>query len=152
MVIWANYLQSFHVYYHEGIYSVDQKAMPSDRMTALHRMLPDDFYYIDEIRKTYARLYPDADMEEINPYNLKSMGWRNESRIMNCGLFVSCFSLKNRTSFLVIVVVTVQVAPQFFPEFRLFSGYIFQSVDEVGENYLGDILNTKYFSYCAGIP
>ena len=75
MVIWANYLQSFHVYYHEGIYSVDQKAMPSDRMTALHRMLPDDFYYIDEIRKTYARLYPDADLEEINPYNLKSMGF-----------------------------------------------------------------------------
>ncbi|MBQ6719438.1 MAG: hypothetical protein IJN20_03690 [Oscillospiraceae bacterium] len=75
MVIWANYLQSFQVYYHEGIYSVDQKAMPSDRMAALHRMLPDDFYYIDEIRKTYARLYPDADMEEINPYNLKSMGF-----------------------------------------------------------------------------
>lgn len=71
---------------------------------------------------------------------------------MNCGLFVSCFSLKDRTSFLVNVVVTVQVAPQFFPELRLFSGYIFQSVDEVGENYLGDILNTKYFSYCAGIP
>lgn len=74
-VVWANYLQSFSVYYHDGIYTIDQKAMRADRAEVLHRMLPDDFYYIDEIRKTYTNLFPDADPEEINPYNLKSMGF-----------------------------------------------------------------------------
>ena len=71
----AGYLAPFSIYYHEGIYSIDQKIMRADRMEALHRMLPDDFYYLDEIRKIYAGLYPDADLEEINPYNLKSMGF-----------------------------------------------------------------------------
>jgi hypothetical protein len=74
-VVLGTYLQPFSVYYHDGIYSIDQKAMRPDRMEALHRMLPDDFYYLDEVRKTYAKLFPDADLEEINPYNLKSMGF-----------------------------------------------------------------------------
>lgn len=74
-VILANYLQPFSIYYHNGVYSIGQKPMAPDRAEALHRMLPDDFYYLDEIRKTYHSLYPDADLEEINPYNLKSMGF-----------------------------------------------------------------------------
>ena len=74
-VILGNYLQPFSIYYHDGIYSIDHKVMPAGRAEALHRMLPDDFYYIDEIRKTYASMFPDSDPEEINPYNLKSMGF-----------------------------------------------------------------------------
>lgn len=74
-VIWANYLQPFTAYFHEGVYSIDQKVMRADRREVLHRMLPGDFYYMDEIRKIYGNLYPDADLEEINPYNLKSMGF-----------------------------------------------------------------------------
>lgn len=73
--VWANYLQPFNVYYHGGVYTIDQKAMRTDRMEALHGMLPDDFYYLDEIRNIYAKLFLDADLEEINPYNLKSMGF-----------------------------------------------------------------------------
>ena len=75
LVTQANYLQPFSVYYHEGIYSVNQKAMSEDRRKMLHSRLPDDFYYLDEIRKIYAALFPDADLDEINPYNLKSMGF-----------------------------------------------------------------------------
>lgn len=75
LVIQANYLQSFQMYYHEGVYSIDQKVMLADRADALHSKLTDDFYYIDEIRKIYAKMYPDADLEEINPYNLKAMGF-----------------------------------------------------------------------------
>jgi hypothetical protein len=57
------------------MYAIDHKVMRADRMEALHRMLPEDFYYLDEIRKIYAKLFMDADLEEINPYNLKSMGF-----------------------------------------------------------------------------
>ena len=37
--------------------------------------LTKDFYYIDEIRKLFAKIAPNADIEEINPYNLKNMGF-----------------------------------------------------------------------------
>ena len=36
--------------------------------------------YIDEIRKKYVSVAPDADPEEINPYNLKTMGFSVLSR------------------------------------------------------------------------
>ena len=76
----ANYLKPFAEYYHQGVYTVDQKAMTFERQSALMKELPDDFYYIDEIRKKYAALFSDADLEEINPYNLKQMGFGVYSR------------------------------------------------------------------------
>ncbi len=48
--------------------------------TALKAELTDDFYYIDEIRHIYSRLIPKADIEEVNPYNLKIMGFSVYSR------------------------------------------------------------------------
>ncbi len=72
----ANYLLPFAPYYHQGVYRIDQKPMEKDRMNALLEALPDDFYYTDEVRGIYVRLFPDADPEEINPYNLKRMGFQ----------------------------------------------------------------------------
>lgn len=74
-VIQGSYLQTFTEYYHQGVYSIDQRAMPADRKSALQAELTEDFYYIDEVRKTYRRLFPTADLEEVNPYNLKLMGF-----------------------------------------------------------------------------
>ncbi len=74
-VVLANYLHSFNDYYFKGTYIVDQKAMPMDRKSVLTEDLTDDFYYIDEIRRKYITLFPDADPEEVNPYNLKTMGF-----------------------------------------------------------------------------
>lgn len=74
-VIQGTYLQPFSNYYHQGMYIINQKAMPEMRKEALRTVLKDDFYYIDEIRTMYRNLFPDADVEEINPYNLKLMGF-----------------------------------------------------------------------------
>lgn len=74
-LIQGTYLQPFAVYYHQGVYSIDQKVMPAENMRILQAALTEDFYYIGEIRKTYAQLVPNADLEEVNPYNLKSMGF-----------------------------------------------------------------------------
>lgn len=74
-VIIGNYLQNFTKYYHQGIYYVDQKKLDNKNMELLRNELKDDFYYIDEIRNIYKSLIPDADIEEINPFNLKSMGF-----------------------------------------------------------------------------
>ena len=74
-LIQGTYLQPFAVYYHQGVYSIDQKVMAAENMRILQAALTEDFYYIGEIRKTYAQLVPNADLEEVNPYNLKSMGF-----------------------------------------------------------------------------
>lgn len=76
----GSYLQSLVAYYHQGMYVINQKAMLSENQKKLLDHLDDDFYYIDEIRRLYSSLVPDADMEEINPYNLKIMGFSVLSR------------------------------------------------------------------------
>ena len=80
LTVIANYLQPFSAYYHRGGYTIDQKTMADSNRKALLSVLTDDFYYIDEIRKTYASIVPGADLEEINPYNLKIMGFSVLSR------------------------------------------------------------------------
>ena len=76
----GTYLQPLAAYYHQGLYIIDQKAMLTANQKILLEHLDDDFYYMDEIRRLYASLVPGADMEEINPYNLKTMGFSVLSR------------------------------------------------------------------------
>ena len=73
-IIMAGYLKNFSEYKHQGIYSIDQKQMSAENKSALKAALTEDFYYMDEIRHIYRELFPRADIEEVNPYNLKMMG------------------------------------------------------------------------------
>ena len=79
-LIQSTYLKSFTAYCHQGVYSIDQKLMPLDRRKELKKALNEDFYFIEEIRGIYRSLFQDADLEEINPYNLKLMGFNVLSR------------------------------------------------------------------------
>lgn len=83
-----NYLKPYDKYYHNGIFRIDQKEMAEDRLQALDHALTDDFYYFDEIKEKYLSLYPAADSEEINPLNLKRMGF----------LVLSRYALRNHDS------------------------------------------------------
>ena len=80
LVIMGSYFHSVMDYNHKGVFHVDQKQMSSSNKELLQKALTDDFYYIDEIRRIYIDLIPAADQEEINPYNLKSMGFQVYSR------------------------------------------------------------------------
>lgn len=71
----GTYLRSVSKYYSHGVYTVDHKVMTPENMTRLSNELSEDFYYIDEVRKIYKRILPDADPEEINSFNLKTMGF-----------------------------------------------------------------------------
>lgn len=62
-------------YYHDGFYCVDWKEMSADNMALLKEKLTDDFYFTDEIQKIYSSAVKNADLKEINPYNLKIMGF-----------------------------------------------------------------------------
>ena len=76
----STYLVPFAEYYHQGVYTIDQKTMTAENREKLLNALADDFYYIDEIRKAYMKACPLADPEEINAYNLKLMGFQVLSR------------------------------------------------------------------------
>lgn len=71
----STYLQAFAIYNHQNVYSITQKVMSPENQNKLKSALREDFYYFDEIRKIYQQVVPGADVEEINPYNLKNMGF-----------------------------------------------------------------------------
>ena len=71
----GNGLDCISIYEHHGMYTVDQAKMSEENMSALKNALTGDFYFIREIRRVYKELFPDADLNEINPYNLKIMGF-----------------------------------------------------------------------------
>ncbi|MBQ7523729.1 MAG: hypothetical protein IJT07_04350 [Oscillospiraceae bacterium] len=76
----STYLLPLNDYYHKGMYTIDQKTMDREKREQLLRMLTDDFYLIDELKALYTERFPDADVLEINPYNLKQMGFTVRNR------------------------------------------------------------------------
>ena len=76
----ANYLRPLYTYYHQGTFKIEHKVMSNTHRSALQQALTEDFYYIDDVRRIYLRLFPQADPAEINPFNLKNMGFSVFSR------------------------------------------------------------------------
>lgn len=76
----ANYLRSLDSYYYQGTFKIELKVMHKNHRFALQQALTEDFYYIDDVRRIYLRLFPQADPAEINPFNLKNMGFSVFSR------------------------------------------------------------------------
>lgn len=72
--IWT-YLQSLNQFYHQGVYSIDFKRIPDDRVSLFKERLREEFYYISEVKEIYKEIFGDVDLEEINPFSLKSMGF-----------------------------------------------------------------------------
>ena len=69
------YLQSLNQFYHQGVYSIDFKRIPNDRVSLFKERLTEEFYYISEVKEIYKEMFGDVDLEEINPFSLKSMGF-----------------------------------------------------------------------------
>ncbi len=74
-VVQATYLQPLSVYYYQGMFTIEQKVMSPERLGRLKAELTDSFYFIDEVKSKYINIFPDGDTDEINPYNLKKMGF-----------------------------------------------------------------------------
>ena len=71
----SNYLTPFMQYYHNGVFSVNFQQIPEARAQLLKDNLPDDFYFISEIKEIYRRIWPDADLDDINHRSLQMMGY-----------------------------------------------------------------------------
>lgn len=77
-VIGSN-LKHLTSFYHDGIYSVDYKLISPANKEDLLNSLTEDFYYLNEIKDIYIKLFPDGDVDVINPFNLKEMGFKVHS-------------------------------------------------------------------------
>lgn len=72
----SSYLPVFNKYYHKGIYTIDQKKMDADTLSKVSAALTGDFYYLNEIEQIYTDVTGNTNLEEINPYNLKVLGFQ----------------------------------------------------------------------------
>jgi hypothetical protein len=76
----GTYLVPLADYCHQGRYDIEQKVMTEPHREALLAALSGDFFFLDELKRIYLRCVPGGDSEEINPYNLKQMGFTVLSR------------------------------------------------------------------------
>ena len=76
----ANYFKGIRQYYHNGVYSVDFKSIPADRVATFINALNEDLYFDNEVRDIYKSIYPDADPEEINPRSMQEIGFTAYSK------------------------------------------------------------------------
>lgn len=72
----ANYMASFEQYFYNGVYKIDSPALPYIISNRLYQILTDDFYLLSSIREIYNVEFPQADKRLLNPFSLKSIGFK----------------------------------------------------------------------------
>ena len=72
----ANYMAAFDEYYYDGKYSVSSDYLPANEFNRMQIVLTDDFYPMSEVKRLYTREFPHSDIANINPYTLKTLGFR----------------------------------------------------------------------------
>ncbi len=74
-MIRANCITDFSHLYHRGYYTVDFKTMSDDRQNLFREALTEPFYTFDDLKDIYQELFPDGDLQEINPRMMKQLGF-----------------------------------------------------------------------------
>ena len=72
----ANYMGNFDVYYYNGFYTITSKDLPPAQYERMGSVLSNAFYTISDVRRLYLREYPHAEIAMINPYTLKTLGFK----------------------------------------------------------------------------
>ena len=72
----ANYMTGFDEYYYDGMYVVSSDNLPNDEFCRMQTILSDDFYPMAEVKRLYTKEFPHSDIASINPYTLKTLGFR----------------------------------------------------------------------------
>ena len=76
MTATMSYFKHLTPFYHQGVYSINFKRIPEERVSLFKEKLTEDFYYISEIKDLYKENFDDVDLEEINPLSLKALGFK----------------------------------------------------------------------------
>lgn len=72
----ANYMKNFDQYFYAGVYKIDAPMLSGIMVVRMKQILSGEFYLLSDIRKLYAHEFPQADPRLLNPYTLKSLGFR----------------------------------------------------------------------------
>ena len=73
--VMANYLNCIDSYFHNGVYSIEFESLTMEQSERMSFVLTDDFYSIDDFRRTLKREFPDAKETLVNSYNIKNLGF-----------------------------------------------------------------------------
>ncbi len=85
----ANYMGEFDEYFHDGIYKIDAPMLPTEAVVDLKKILVDDFYLFDTIRKICMLEFPYLDNSQINPFSIKALGFKVYSSYIISDKFTS---------------------------------------------------------------
>ena len=94
-----------------GIYSefdFEAKPMCKENMRKLKKAIVEDFYSFDDLKKIYSDVCPEADLEEINSMNLKSMGYVVNNDYIISGKYSS---MKEYLNYLIISNASIRDIP-----------------------------------------
>ena len=72
----GGYMSSFDKYYFEGVYTITFDELPNNEYVKLKDILTEDCYSIEYIKHIYSREFPNSDIANINPFILKTLGFR----------------------------------------------------------------------------
>ena len=72
----ANYMTNFDLYFYNGLYKIDFPTLSNIIADKLKIKLKDDFYMLAEIRDIYEMEFPQSDKTLLNPFSLKSIGFK----------------------------------------------------------------------------
>ena len=72
----ANYVKEFSEYFHDGIYKIDAPIFSKLIADKLKSLLTDDFYRIEKIREIYKKEFSTLDLDLLNPFSIKSLGFK----------------------------------------------------------------------------
>lgn len=82
-------MKNFEKYFYNGIYKIDAIMLPDVIANKLKQILTKDFYYIDDICNIYRNEFPNFGVDMINPYSIKSLGFRVYSKYVISDRFSS---------------------------------------------------------------
>lgn len=72
----ANYLGNFNQFLHNGMYLLDFPLLPEKIECKLRILLNKEFYLLSTIREIYDDEFPSSEKNLLNPYSIKSLGFK----------------------------------------------------------------------------
>lgn len=99
----TNFFKCIDVFYHDGIFDLEQRDLTADEYAALHSELTEEIYLWDTIGKIYHSISLDPKPDAINAMTLKKLGFRVYSQYVvsakypSADAFFTSLLLKNES-------------------------------------------------------
>lgn len=72
----ANFLYCIDEYLHNGMFNIEYKNLNEEEYSYMEKKLKKDFYLISEVKNIYREKYPYGEIDLINSFNMKILGYK----------------------------------------------------------------------------